>query len=72
MCMLGLAGTSSALTSLSFNEEAVPPAQTELDGTTYFSSYGISFEDFVAWTIDPDCREDDMGVYNNRNNLLTI
>ena len=50
-------------TTVTFSEEAVPD-QTELEGTAYFSSFGISFADGATWTINSQFTEDGRGVYN--------
>ena len=68
--MVGLA--SAAPTSITFTEEVVPD-QTLLPGTSYFSSFGISFGDFTTFTFNPQFAEDGAGIYNGiGSNLVTV
>jgi hypothetical protein len=69
--VLSVSGFASAgLVTLNFDEEIVPN-QTLLDGTTYFDSFGIEFNDGVTFTTNTLFTQDTKGIYNSTN-LITI
>ena len=73
LIVFGMVGLASAgPTTITFSEETVP-YQTLLPGTSYFSSFGISFADYTTFTFNPQFVEDGVGIYNGTgSNLVTV
>jgi hypothetical protein len=70
--MAELATAAPTPTSITFTEEVVPDF-TVLPGTSYFSSFGISFGDFTTFTFNTQFVEDGAGIYNGSgSNLATV
>jgi len=68
---VGPVSVSATPVTVTFSEESVPNL-TELDNTSFFSSYGISFEDSTTFASNAMFTEDGNGIYNSSNNLLSI
>lgn len=70
--VLSVSGFANAgLITLNFDEEVVP-FDFKLDGTSYFDSFGVKFEDSVNHISHALFAEDGVGIYNYANYFITI